>query len=398
MKMKKELRKFIALAMVVSLPIMSVGCTKDTSTKDSGASNSVAESYDPGSTMKLQFAKNFKIDYLKDGMKIVTDGQGKQLLLLQKDQEAPEQYKDLPSVTIPLKDAIFTSTTQVAYLRAFEDDSVFDSIVGVRATKDDWNFDAMKTRMESGQIKDIGSNTMTDMNYDYEVIQSLNPKMVFTTQGMGTEQQKLMDMLNGSNIPYVFDASSTEDDYRGTMEWMKLYSAFYNLEEEAQKDFDKAIKNVDEMKETVKDAEKPKVGWGIVSMGKVYVENAGSKSAQMVRDAGAQYLFDDIGVGQDGVTSISVEELYSRLSDADIFINRGMPKYGPDKKSITDQAPILADLECFKEDKVWQITDDFWSTYHNIDQKYVDLAAMFHPELYKDHKVKNFLLMPDVAK
>lgn len=71
-------------------------------------------------------------------------------------------------------------------------------------------------------------------------------------------------------------------------------------------------------------------------MGKVYVGNSGAKSAQMLRDAGAEYIFDDIGVDKDRVTSISVEELYDRLEGADLFINRGMPKYGPDKKSITD--------------------------------------------------------------
>lgn len=398
MKLKKYLRRFIVLAMVIALPLVSSGCSGDTSKDQSSSPDAVVENHEEGSTLELQYAKNFKIEYLKDNMKLVIDGQGKRLLLLQKNQTAPEEYKDLTAITIPLQDSIYTSTTQVAYLRAFEDESLFDSIVAVSGEADVWDFDAMKSRVKSGQIKNISSNTMTEVSYDYEVIQSLNPKLVFTTEGMGTEKQKLADMLDSANIPYLFDASSTESDYRGTMEWLKLYAAFYNLEEEAVQYFDEAMKNIEDVKEKVKDADKPKVGWGIVSMGKVYVENAGSKTAQMVRDAGGEYLFDDIGVGEEGVTSITVEELYSRLSEADIFINRGMPKYGPDKKSITDQAPSLAELEVFKDDKVWQITDDFWSTYYNIDQKYVDLAAIFHPELYPDHEFKNFLLMPDVVE
>ena len=93
-------------------------------------------------------------------------------------------------------------------------------------------------------------------------------------------------------------------------------------------------------------------------------------------------------------TSISVEELYSRLSEADIFINRGMPKYGPDIKSITDQAPVLADLEIFNNGNIWQITDSYWSNYNDIDEKYIELAAIFHPELYPEQEFENFVQMP----
>lgn len=403
MKKKLNLKRFIALVIMLGLLVMSAGCSQkpvknNSSTTSSGNIADVTKMYPAGSTVKLKFAKNFNIEYIENGMKIVTDGKKRKMLLLQKGQQAPEKYKDLPTITIPINNAIYTSTTQVGYLRAFNDDTLFDSIVGVRLKADEWDFDAMKTRMKNGKIKDVGDNTTTSTSYNYEIIQSLNPKIVFTTDGMGTEQQKLMEMLNQAKIPYLFDGSSTESDYRGTMEWIKFYAAFYNLDKEADEYFEQALVRIDEMKAKVKNAPKPKVGWGIVSMGKVYVANAGSKSAQMVRDAGAEYLFDDIGAGKDGVTSITVEELYNRLSKADIFINMGMPKYGPDKKSIIDQAPVLADVTCFKQDKVWQITDSFWNTYHNIDGKYLELAAIFHPELYKDYKFENFRLMPDVAK
>ncbi len=409
MKKKSIFKKLTVLGVILTFVFTLVGCSqKNSEGKENSSANktintseenvkNIAKKYPAGSKMELKFAKNFSIEYLEDGMKIVTDNQGQRMILLQKGQEVPEEHKDLSSITIPISDTIYTSTTQVGYLRAFEDESLFDSIVGVRAKIEDWDLDAIKTRMENGKIKDIGDNTTTQVSYNYEIMQSLNPKIVFTTQGMGDEQQKLMDMLNQAKIPYLMDGGSTESDYRGTMEWLKFYAAFYNLEDVADKYFDESIARIEEMKVKVEGSAKPKVGWGIVSMGKVYVENAGSKSAQMVRDAGAEYLFDDIGVGKDGVTSISVEELYNRLSKADIFLNRGMPKYGPDKKSIIDQAPVLADLACFKEDRVWQITDNFWSTYHNIDKKYTDLAAIFHPELYKDYKLENFILMPDNA-
>lgn len=354
--------------------------------------------FQAGTEMKKQFAENFSILYLEEDAKLLTDGQGRQMILVQKGKEKPKGYEAIPSIEIPIEKAIYTSTTQVAYLRAFQDAGIFDSIVGVRARKEDWNFDEMISRMENGQIVDIGDNTTTSNSYNHEIVQSLSPKLVFTIQGMNAEGEKLMEMLDQAKIPYLFDSSSKEKDYRGTMEWLKYYGAFYNLEDEAEAYFEKAMNNIEEMKQAIQGAEKPRVGWGIVAMGKVYVENGGSKSAKMVEAAGGEYIFSDIGADQEGVTTISVEELYQRLSDVDIFINRGMPKYGPDKQSIIEQAPSLGELACFQEDRVWQITDDFWSTYHNIDEKYVDLAAMFHPELYPNHEFHHFRIMPMIAE
>lgn len=399
--MKFRNKKVYALMISTILVFGSlVGCTAKQETSEITTEVQAVEQSDfgyvEGSSMELSFAQNFSIEYLKDGNKIATDLEGNKLLLLQRGQAVPEEYKDLSVVEIPLQNAIYTSTTQVGFLRAFEDESIFDSIIGVRASVDTWDFDAMISRMNDGKIVDIGDNTTMSTSYDHEIIQSLNPELVFTSLGMGDEQVKLREMLSSAGIDFIIDYSSAEKDYRGTMEWLKFYSAFYNLEDEAASYFHMAMVNIEEMKKKIEGSEKPKVGWGIVAMGKVYVENSGAKSAQMVRDAGAEYIFEDIGVDQDGVTSISVEELYDRLEGADLFINRGMPKYGPDKKSITDQAPVLGELVIFQGDKVWQITDNFWNSYHDIDKKYVDLAAIFHPELYEGYEITNFILMPDV--
>lgn len=400
--MKKYPKIFAVMAVTTMLfSLAACGNTeaeKSTDDVSSQVFSEVEETVKP-EQIDLMYAENFNIQYLEDGMKIVTDADGRDVLLLHKDQTAPAQYSELPTVTIPLSQAVYTSTTQVGFLRAFDDDTLFDSIVGVRQAAEDWDFDAMKTRMLNGDIVDIGSNTSSSVTYDYEIIQSLNPNLLFLSGGgMVSDEASLISMLDEAGILYLSDGSSRESDYKGTMEWLKFYAAFYDLDQEAEEYFDAAMDRIAEVTEKVKDQEKPKVGWAIVTGGQVYVEDAGSKTAQMVRDAGGEYLFDGIGDDTNSVTSISVEELYDRLSQGDILINRGMPKYGPDLKSITDQAPVLAELAIFKDHKVWQITDNFWSSYHNIDQKYLELAAIFYPELFPDVEFENFILMPDVAE
>lgn len=421
--MKKQIRRVWAMICMLILAVsVMAGCsgnqagTTNTAEPSGGAVETVtpsapgishaavtAEKYAAGSKVELAFAKNFNIEYLDDGMKLITDGQGEQTLLLQKDQTVPKKYADLPSINIPISKVIYTSTTQVGYLRAFDSDSLFDSIIGVRATADTWDFDAMKSRMESKKVVDIGSNTTMSTSYDYEIIQSLTPNLVFTNGGMSAEQTDLMTMLDSAGITYVFDGSSSENDYRGTMEWVKFYAAFYNLESEADAYFDAAMSKVDGIIDNTSAmavADKVKVGWGIVTGGKIYVENGGSKSAQMVRDCGGEYIFDDIGAGKDGVTELTAEEFYSRMSNADIFINRGMPKYGPDIDSIIEQFPVLADIKCLAEGKVLQITDGFWNSYHNIDGKYIEMAEFFYPDKFDystTDKFTHFLIMPQTV-
>ena len=389
---KSTLKPILVFALAAMLMFGAFGCKK------SGSSDYTGD---------LKYATGFSIEYLEgdvNGMKLVTDGGGNQILLLQKDQEAPDEYAELTSIQIPIDDVIYTSTTQVGYLRAFDDDSLFDTIVGVRATADTWNFNAMRSRMESGQIVDVGSNTTMSTSYDYEIIESLQPKLVVTSTGISAEQDELRTYLDQSGIPYIYDASSLESDSRGILEWVKFYAAFYNLEEEADAYYDAALENIDEVIDAVTkidEEDKVNVGWGIVAMGTIYIQGADSSVAQMIRDSGANYAFDEIGAGQSGMFSVSAEEFYAVMEDVDIFINRGMPKYGPDIVSITSQLPILEDLEAMQEGNVWQITDYYWNSYHNMDGKYLELAEIFYPEMFDKIEVEDFehfLLMPAVAE
>ena len=170
------------------------------------------------------------------------------------------------------------------------------------------------------------------------------------------------------------------------------------MDDEAEEFFDQGMKRIEDVQEKVKDADKPLVGWAIVAMGTVYVEDAGSKTAKMVRAAGADYLFDGIGDDSNSVTSIDFEAFYDYLEKADLLIYRGMPRYSPDLKSVIEQAPVLDELEIFHDGRIWQITDTFWNTYHSIDDKYVELAAIFHPDLFPDVEIKNFRIMPFEAE
>lgn len=55
-----------------------------------------------GNTIKLQYAKNFNIEYLENNNKIVTDGEGKQMLLLQKGRKHRKSIRICRPLLSPL--------------------------------------------------------------------------------------------------------------------------------------------------------------------------------------------------------------------------------------------------------------------------------------------------------
>ena len=185
-----------------------------------------------------------------------------------------------------------------------------------------------------------------------------------------------MEKLDELKINYVVDNEYLEESPYGRMEWSKLMSAFYDKEEEAEKQFDKAIKNVEAASKKIEGKEKPKVVWATISKGKVYVPKSDSYVAKMIEMAGGEYILKDDGVGSG---TISIEELYAKANEADIFVYSSSTNYSPTLKSVVEKAPILEKLQLVKDKKVWCFAPDYFQSIDKSDELIIDLMEMFHP-------------------
>ncbi len=363
-------KAFLIIALMLSL-VLLVGCSQGKTETETGS-------------VTLKYATKFKIENLADNCKKVTDGEGREMLLVPRGQEAPSEYKDLPVINTPVERVVVLSTTDASLLRPLDE---LGSIIGTNTEKETWQIDEVKEGLESGKIELVGSGSGP---LDYEKILALKPDVVFLSIG-GPITDEAFQKLEELRVPMVVDNHWLENHPLGRMEAVKLLAAFYDKGEKADEVFDNAVKKTEEIAKKVADVKvQPKVLWGLVYQGKVYVPDADSYVAKMIERAGGDYLFKD----KKGEGAITLEEFYARGKDADVFIydtRTGITSIA----KITEQGKVLADLKTIKEGKVWTFQPWYWQSIDKTDEIIADLGAIFHPDIFPDTELKQFLKVPN---
>lgn len=218
----------------------------------------------------IKYADLLKIDYMDNDVKLITDADGNEKLLVPRDAEIPEGYEDKEVLRTPIEHAMFGSTTHVGLLSALEDDSLYDSIAAVTTELEYWTVPEVIERMESGQITYIAQDHWTAGNM--EDITTVNPDVVLISGGDEAAVQ-LSAQLDEVNIPYIIVSEWMETTSEGKLEWMKLFGALYNEDQQATDIFERKLARVAELKEeaaAIPDEDKPVVALGMIYDGIVY--------------------------------------------------------------------------------------------------------------------------------
>ena len=334
---------------------------------------------------KEGYTSDFSIAYLDDGVKLVTDAEDRRMYLVPREAEVPEEAKDEMVVRTPVERVLYMSTTQVCMLQSLDSEEVWKSIVGVAGAKETWTIDEVISRFDSGQIQDVGGDMSEP---DYELIQSMDPELVFVYTG-SNPQTGVIEKFDELGIPYAVDNEYMETTYMGRLDWLRFIAAFYNEDEKGNAVVEAASGSIEEMKEKIADEERPTVSYGSLFDGVVYVASGEGWIADMIEDAGGDYIFKDT---QASDTQISLEEFYAQSKDADIIIYSTTPDFTPDLASVLAEAPVLEDLKAVQNKNIWQLDQSFWMSADRPEQVAQDLAAMFHPEIFPDRKPEFFIL------
>ncbi|MBE6064233.1 ABC transporter substrate-binding protein [Clostridium cochlearium] len=372
-KIKKSGKSLLAI-IVVLLMITLTACTN----KNSSANKD--KSAKAGKEMTLKYSKGFSIKYIDDGIKKVTDGDNRTLILVSKGKEVPEEYKNEIIINTPIDNVLLGSTIHGCLLRAINE---IPSVTAVTTKQDQWQASEVAEAMKKGNIKYVGQNKSPD----YEMISKLKPSMSFLYSGP-SGLQPMMQKFDELKLNYATCNGYLEEHPLGRMEWIKFIAAFYDKEDVAEEYFDKAVKKVEETSKKVANEKKPKVAWGMISKGKVYAPKPGSYVAKMIEMAGGDYVFKDEKMSNGTVT---LEEFHAKSKDADILIYSSLNQYSPTLKSVIEQAPILEKIKPVVDKRVWCFHPNYYQSVDKTDELITDLAAIFHPDLYKDYDVTHYI-------
>lgn len=339
----------------------------------------------------VKYSAAFSIEVLdeENNIKKVLDGENRELILVPRDIEVPAEYVDKNVVRTPIQNAIFLSSTQVCSLRPVDKDEIWDLIGGVNGGPDNWNdIPQIKTRLESGVIKDVGGD-MGDPNY--EIVQEINPDIVFLYTG-SYPQTSVIDKLNELGINYAVDNEYMETDYLARMEWTRFILTFYNEDITADKIMENVDENIAAMKKAIEGLDKPKVIFGSEYGGFVSVSNPNSWMGNMMKDAGADYIFADTAA--DGL-SMSLEDFILKADEADVIIYTSTQSFMPNKTTLFSNIPLLADVKAVQNDRLWQYSNAYWMSVDESDRLAQEMAAIFYPDKFPNQEFKYFVKMAD---
>jgi len=293
----------------------------------------------------------------------------------------PDSLKSIPFIKTPVKRVITLSTTHVAMIDQL---GSAESIVGLSGADFIYSSE-IRARIESGSVKDVGYG----QGLDFETIVRLKPDVLFL-YGVEGNVMTTLEKLTDLGIPAVFCGEYLETHPLGKAEWIRFFSLFYKKEEQSARFFqqiDSAYSALSALASGV--LSKPVVLNGLPWKDTWYMAGGKSFAAQLMKDAGGDYLWSDSPSTQ--AVPLDLESVYLRAINADIWINPGAAGSLADILLLDER---LGDLDVLKNGHVFNNDarsslaggNDYWeSGTVRPDLVLADLIEVFHPDLLTDH-------------
>ena len=322
------------------------------------------------SAMDLSFAECFDVYYYNDGYKLLDIHDDARYLIVPEGKEAPDDLD--PEIQIlhqPLDTIYMAATSPMA---------LFDAIGSVDSIKlsgldaSGWYIQSAVDAINNGEMTFAGKYDEPD----YELLVGDDCDLAIEST-MILHAPKVQEMIETLGIPVFTDRSSYESQPLGRTEWIKLYGAMMNKEEEAKTFFDQQAQVIETLKDFT-NTEKTVAFFYINTSGSPVVRNPKDYISSMIEIAGGRNAFADLQ-DDSGKTSVAItmEEFYNTAADADYLIYNS--SIDASVKSIDDllaKESLMADFKAVKEGNVWVTDDSMYQHTDTIGELITDLNLM----------------------
>ncbi len=317
-------------------------------------------------SLKLKYAKEFAVDYFKEGGSLITVVDGRQYFVPSISDGAAnvpgDLSKDVSVLPAPVQNGYLAGTACMDYFVSF---GGLEQLAFSSLREEGWKIPEAAEAVHDGDIRYAGKYSTPD----YELLTSgkcdlaIENTMIYHTPDV-------IDQLESLGIPVLIDNSSNESTPQARMEWVKLFGVIAGKEKAAEQAFRAQEKEFTDLPVHC-GTDLPKVAFfSVRANGTVVVRRATDYIPSMIAMAGGEYAFKDLGAEDDSKRStqvISMEEFYQTAKDADYFIYNSSIE--GERTSIADlvkDAPILADCKAVKDGNVFCTTADLYQ--HSMGQ------------------------------
>lgn len=298
-------------------------------------------------------------------------------------------------IQVPVEDVITMTTVNLPHLTELD---AVGSLVGV-GTAAFVTTPEIVAALEAGDIEEFADATGAA---DRERILAASPDLLIV-DAFG---ETLLDDIRGfatAGVPAVINADFNEPSPIARAEWVKFTALFLNKEAQAEQLFASISDSYDETAGLVADvAERPTVLLDQPFEGTWYAPAGGSFPAQLIADAGGDYVFaSDEGSGS---LSLDIETVLDRGGDAQVWIGAGSVNGTLDDLLAVDQR--FAEFAAFQAGEVYAAdaaTNEaggnaiFERGVLRPDLVLADLVAILHPDRLPGHQMEFYGPVPEAG-
>lgn len=362
---------FLCLSMLLS------GCgdsqAAPTTQAETGTQTKAAsfETLQFDAVMPLSYATGFSVSYSEEGYKLLTIGEDQTYLVVGEGIPVPEGVSDMVTILQQPLDRIYLVSTGA--MDHFVKLNALGDIILSSQKADAWYLPEAKAAMEAGKIAYAGKYSAPD----YETVLGSGCNLVIEN-AMIYHAPEVLEKLRDLGLPVLVELSSYESHPLGRMEWIKLFSALVNKEEEAAAYFDNMLASLEPVMNQAPTGKTVSFFY-ITNSGGVNVRRPSDYVSCAVKLAGCENVVfseDQADVGTSTMT-IQMEAFYQGAQAADIFIYNSIVDGELDSlAALLEKMPTLADTKAVKEDNVWCLSKNFYQETMSLGDFILDVNAV----------------------
>lgn len=321
--------------------------------------------------LKLDYAECYDVYYYENDYQLIDVHDSVQYLLVPEGAEAPEGLDD--SIIVlqkPLDKIYLAASSTMALFRALDS---MDNIKMSGIDASGWYIEEAKQAMEDGKIQFAGKYSEPDyeMLVDQDCDVAIESTMILHTP-------KVQEMIEDLDIPVFIDRSSYETHPLARTEWIKLYGAMLDKEEEAYSFFDEQAKVIGDLKD-FKNTEKTVAFFFVSTDGSIVVRRTKDYIPSMIELAGGRYIFQDLDSVEttSASVSMSMEEFYAAAADADYLVyNATIDNPIQSVDELVAKNELFEDFKAVQEGNVWCVGKYMYQATDIVGQLITDFHLM----------------------
>ena len=318
--------------------------------------------------LPLSYAEQFTVSYAGEDYTRITIGEDQTFLLVAESAPVPAGVpEDVTVLQQPLDHIYLVATAAMDFFRELD---AVDRIALSGQKESDWYIDEAKAAMQAGTMVYAGKYSAPD----YETILAEGCDLAIENT-MIYHSPAVLEQLERLGIPVLVETSSYETQPLGRMEWIKLYAALLDKEDEAEALFNEKMDSVADVLEQ-QPTGKTVAFFYITSSGAVNVRKSTDYVAKCVTIAGGDYVSFDESAEDNAQSTINIqmESFYHGAVDADVLIYNSIidgELHTLDELVALD--PLMADFKAVKSGNVWCLTKNFYQESLELSDLILDV-------------------------